>query len=159
MLFAAARAVGWAGDNTTLEHATFGSVMGDNRKPLKTRDGKNIKLRELLDEAEQRAADLLDERNQQRGGDDNESVDPVFTEHEIGEITRRVGIASVKYADLRKRSGQRLRLQLGQDAGDARQHGAVYDVRLCSDSLDLSQGGRALRRAGRLRRRRYDRPG
>ena len=101
ILFAAARAVGWAGENTTLEHATFGSVMGTNRKPLKTRDGKNIKLRDLLDEAEQRAADLLQERNQQRGGDDDESAGPVFTEQEIGEITRRVGIASVKYADLR----------------------------------------------------------
>ena len=101
VLFAAARAVGWAGENTTLEHATFGSVMGTNRKPLKTRDGKNIKLRELLDEAEQRAADLLKQRNEQRGGDDDEAAGSVFTEQEIGEITRRVGIASVKYADLR----------------------------------------------------------
>jgi len=63
MLFAAARALGWAGDDVQLEHATFGSVLGANKKPLKTREGENVKLRELLDEAEKRAYELLKERD------------------------------------------------------------------------------------------------
>jgi len=104
-LFAAARAIGWAGPETTLEHATFGSVLGDDRKPLKTREGENVRLRELLDEAERRARELLDARSdeatERRSGEGEQGTAPSFTEDEKREIARRVGIASVKYADLR----------------------------------------------------------
>ncbi|MBU0616689.1 MAG: arginine--tRNA ligase [Planctomycetes bacterium] len=104
-LFAAARAIGWAGADILLEHATFGSVLGDDRKPLKTREGKNVKLRELLDEAEKRARELLDARSDEateRRSDAGEAgAAASFTEEQKNEIARRVGIASVKYADLR----------------------------------------------------------
>ncbi len=105
MLFATARAVGWAGDDVSLEHASFGSVLGANRKPLKTREGENVKLGELLDEAEKLARELLDARSdeatERRGGGEYDGPVSFFSEEEKCEIARRVGIASVKYADLR----------------------------------------------------------
>jgi arginyl-tRNA synthetase len=119
-LFAATRAAGWAGDDVRLEHATFGSVLGPDRKPLKTREGQNVKLRELLDEAEKRAYELLEKRDEgtkgqrdegtkgqrdeatKRRSDEGEDEGPAaFAEEEKREIARRVGIAAVKYADLR----------------------------------------------------------
>ncbi len=103
MLFAAARAIGWAGDDVQLEHATFGSVLGANRRPLKTREGENVRLRELLDEAEKRAYELLKQRDEGTEGRRDEGEDvarAVFTEGQKREIARRVGIGAVKYADL-----------------------------------------------------------
>jgi arginyl-tRNA synthetase len=104
-LFAAARAIGWAGSDALLEHATFGTVLGDDRKPLKAREGQSVALRDLLDEAERRARELLDTRSDEateRRSDKGEEVTAAsFSEDEKREIARRVGIASVKYADLR----------------------------------------------------------
>jgi len=104
MLFAAARAIGWAGDDVQLEHATFGSVLGANRRPLKTREGENVRLRELLDEAEKRAWNLLEERHEAtkpRTREGEEAQHYTFSDAEKREIARRVGIGAVKYADLR----------------------------------------------------------
>jgi len=96
-LFATARAAGWAGNDVTLEHVAFGSVLGPDRKPLKTREGQNVKLRELLDEAETHAYELLESRSEEG----EEEGPAAFTDEEKREIARRVGIAAVKYADLR----------------------------------------------------------
>ena len=53
MFFAVVRALGWtrpqgARREVTLEHVSFGSVLGEDRKPLKTRSGENVKLREIV---------------------------------------------------------------------------------------------------------------
>jgi arginyl-tRNA synthetase len=97
-----ARAAGWITSAHSVEHVTFGTVMGPDRKPLKTRSGKSVKLRELLDEAERRAIALLDERDA-AGGDDEPAA---LTADEKQHIGRRVGIAAIKYADLsRDRAG------------------------------------------------------
>jgi arginyl-tRNA synthetase len=99
MLFAVVRALGWTrpGDGTRevqLEHVSFGSVLGEDRKMLKTRTGENVKLKELLDEAVQRAEGLLRETEK----------DPAkrrgFGDEEIRRIAETVGISAVKYADL-----------------------------------------------------------
>ena len=71
-----------------LEHIGFGSVLGPDGKPLKTRAGDTIKLAALLDEAEERAAALI----AQEGLD----VEP----QRMTELARTVGIGAVKYADL-----------------------------------------------------------
>jgi arginyl-tRNA synthetase len=77
-----------------LEHVSFGSVLGEDRKMLKTRTGENVKLKELLDEAVQRAEGLLRETEK----------DPAkrrgFGDEEIRRIAETVGISAVKYADL-----------------------------------------------------------
>ena len=89
-LFAVARKAGFAAESTSLEHMGFGTVMGEDGKPFKTRSGGTVKLAELLDEAEQRAGQLVRTKN------------PELPEEELAKIGRVVGIASVKYADLSK---------------------------------------------------------
>ncbi len=71
-----------------LHHVTFGAVTGEDGKALKTRDGGVIKLKALLDEAEERAYALVTEKS------------PEFPETERRDIARAVGIGSVQYADL-----------------------------------------------------------
>lgn len=71
-----------------LHHVTFGAVTGEDGKALKTRSGDVIKLRELLDEAEERAFALVTEKS------------PELPEQERRDIARAVGIGAVQYADL-----------------------------------------------------------
>jgi arginyl-tRNA synthetase len=71
-----------------LHHVTFGAVTGEDGKALKTRSGDVIKLRALLDEAEERAFAIVSEKN------------PELPESERREIARTVGIGAVQYADL-----------------------------------------------------------
>jgi arginyl-tRNA synthetase len=77
-----------------LHHVTFGAVLGENNKPLKTRDGDTIKLKNLLNEAEERALAVVTAKNAERPEADR------FTDDECRAIARAVGIASVQYADL-----------------------------------------------------------
>ncbi|MGD0596943.1 MAG: arginine--tRNA ligase [Sedimentisphaerales bacterium] len=87
MVFAVARKAGWVKPETELVHVTFGSVLGENGKPLKTRSGENVKLKELLDEAIERARKVVEEKN------------PGLSEDEKKKIANAVGIGAVKYAD------------------------------------------------------------
>lgn len=104
MLFAAARLVGWAPEDVVLEHVWFGSVLGEDGKPLKTREGKNVRLRELLDEAESRALRLLEER--EAAAEPSEDERHTLSEDDKRQVARRIGIGAVKYADLsRERKG------------------------------------------------------
>jgi arginyl-tRNA synthetase len=86
MVFATAKMANWAKD-TELVHVTFGSVLGENGKPLKTREGENVKLKELLDEAVERAKAIVEEKNPNLKPDKKE------------QIAKAVGIGAVKYAD------------------------------------------------------------
>jgi arginyl-tRNA synthetase len=87
MLFAVARMAGWAKDETELVHVTFGSVQGPDGRPLKTRSGENVKLKDLLDEAVERAKVVVEEKN------------PELSAEKKDEIAKAVGIGAVKYAD------------------------------------------------------------
>ncbi len=71
-----------------LEHVDFGTVLGENGRPLKTRDGENIKLKDLLNEAVERALRLVTAR------------DSGLTTYEQQNIANVVGVGSVQYADL-----------------------------------------------------------
>ncbi|HWA09776.1 MAG TPA: arginine--tRNA ligase [Opitutaceae bacterium] len=71
-----------------LEHVDFGTVLGENGRPLKTRSGDNIKLKDLLTEAADRAYVLVSEKS------------PEFPEEERRAIATIVGVGSVQYADL-----------------------------------------------------------
>lgn len=77
-----------------LNHVTFGAVLGENGKPLRTRDGGTIRLKDLLNEAEERALAVVREKNLARPESER------FSEDESRAIARVVGIASVQYADL-----------------------------------------------------------
>ncbi len=71
-----------------LEHVDFGTVLGENNKPLQTRDGEHIRLKALLSEARERAYSLVTARS------------PEAPEAERRAIADIVGVASVQYADL-----------------------------------------------------------
>ncbi|GMG87365.1 arginine--tRNA ligase [Biformimicrobium ophioploci] len=89
-VFTVARKAGYASDDTSLEHHPFGTMMGADGKPFKTRTGGTVKLAELLDEAVERADKLVAEKN------------PELAPETRAEIARKVGIGAVKYADLSK---------------------------------------------------------
>jgi len=84
-LFAAARRWGYG---MALEHVGFGTILGEDGKPIKTREGEPVKLEALLDEAEERARAVVRDKN------------PSLSEEEQAHIARVVGIGAVKYADL-----------------------------------------------------------
>jgi arginyl-tRNA synthetase len=85
-LFATARK--WWKDVPDLRHVYFGSILGEDGKPLKTREGAPVKLAALLDEAEERALAVVTEK------------DPELPLEARKQIARAVGIGAVKYADL-----------------------------------------------------------
>jgi len=90
MVFAVADMASWTKRNdykTQLIHVTFGSVLGENGKPLKTREGENVKLKELLNEAVERAQAIVEEKN------------PKLDDKQKKEIAEAVGVGAVKYAD------------------------------------------------------------
>ena len=89
-VFAVARAAGFASENISLEHIAYGTMMGKDGRPFKTRSGDTIKLVDLLDEAIRRAHELVAEKN------------PGLEDAAYSEIAEKVGIAAVKYADLSK---------------------------------------------------------
>ncbi|GAB2506902.1 arginine--tRNA ligase [Microbulbifer agarilyticus] len=88
--FTVARKADYIADSQTLEHCAFGTMMGDDGKPFKTRSGGTVKLAALLDEAVERATALVAGKN------------PELSAEEQAEIGRVVGIGAVKYADLSK---------------------------------------------------------
>ncbi|MAE66701.1 MAG: arginine--tRNA ligase [Phycisphaeraceae bacterium] len=88
MVFQILRQCGWAPDETRLEHVAFGSMLGSDRKPFRTRAGGTVKLVELLDQAAQRAGSVLAEKNAD------------IPEGQRAAIAECVGIGALKYADL-----------------------------------------------------------
>lgn len=89
-VFTLARKANFVPDTVALEHHAFGTMMGPDGKPFKTRSGGTVKLAELLDEAVERAAVLIAEK------------DPDLTEEEKVDVAQKIGIGAVKYADLSK---------------------------------------------------------
>ena len=71
-----------------LAHVWFGSILGEDHKPFKTRDGTAVKLVDVLDEAEQRAMAVVTEKN------------PNLSEEQRRNVARVVGLGAIKYADL-----------------------------------------------------------
>ncbi len=91
-LFAAARLLGYK--DVELQHISFGTVLGEDGRPFKTREGDLVGLESLLDEAVARALKIVSEN------DDAKPDGPELSPQERAEIAQRVGIGAVKYADL-----------------------------------------------------------
>ena len=89
-VFAVAKKANIASEKISLEHIAYGTMMGSDGKPFKTRSGDIVKLIDLLNESVRRAYDLVSEKN------------PDLDESPRQQIAEKVGIASVKYADLSK---------------------------------------------------------
>ncbi|MEE9328114.1 MAG: arginine--tRNA ligase [Cocleimonas sp.] len=89
-VFAVGKKAGFLPEKTQLEHMAFGTMMGKDGTPFKTRTGGTVKLIDLLDEAQSRAFDLVSKKN------------PDLDEESRRSIAKTVGIGAVKYADLSK---------------------------------------------------------
>jgi arginyl-tRNA synthetase len=89
-VFVTGKKAGYVSDAISLEHHAFGTMMGKDGKPFKTRTGGTVKLADLLKEAMERAEKLVRQKNND------------LDDQEIKEIVRKVGIGAVKYADLCK---------------------------------------------------------
>jgi len=91
-VFAAAHKAGYdknsSGAESKLVHAMFGTILGEDNKPLKSRSGENLNLTDLLDEAVTRAHATVAEKN------------PDMPEADRAVISEAVAMAAVKYADL-----------------------------------------------------------
>jgi len=85
-LFAAAQR--WGYSEMKLEHIWFGTILGPDKKPFKSRDGGTMKLKVLLDEAEERAGKIIAEKR------------PELAEADRVRLANVVGLGALKYADL-----------------------------------------------------------
>lgn len=90
MVFETARRAGWLNEDVKAHQLAFGTVLGKDGKPFKTREGVTVRLQDLLDEAVERATAVVREKAEKVG----------LSEEEIVENGRYVGIGAVKYADL-----------------------------------------------------------
>ncbi len=90
-LFAAARR--WGYREVELQHISFGTVLGDDGRPFKTRTGASVGLAGLLDEAVERAYAIVSQNDDAR-------PEPMLSEEERRQVAERIGIGAIKYADL-----------------------------------------------------------
>ncbi|MBN2025006.1 MAG: arginine--tRNA ligase [Pirellulales bacterium] len=91
-LFATVKRLGYS--DVELQHVSFGTVMGDDGRPFRTRSGDTVGLEGLLDEAVERAARIVNEN------DDAKPGGPELPPEARAQVAERVGIAALKYADL-----------------------------------------------------------
>lgn len=102
MVFETARRAGWLNDEVHAVQLAFGTVLGKDGKPFKTREGETVRLVDLLDEAVERATAVVREKAKD------------LSEDEIAERGRQVGIGAVKYADLSTSAARDYKFDLDQ---------------------------------------------
>ncbi|MBB4713443.1 arginyl-tRNA synthetase [Streptomyces luteogriseus] len=102
MVFETARKAGWLGDDVKAHQLAFGTVLGKDGKPFKTREGETVRLVDLLDEAIDRASAVVREKAQD------------LSEEEIAERGTQVGVGAVKYADLSTSANRDYKFDLDQ---------------------------------------------
>ncbi|PZT68878.1 arginine--tRNA ligase [Streptomyces sp. SW4] len=102
MVFETARKAGWLNDDVKAVQLAFGTVLGKDGKPFKTREGETVRLVDLLDEAVDRASAVVREKAQD------------LSEEEIAERGAQVGIGAVKYADLSTSANRDYKFDLDQ---------------------------------------------
>ncbi|WP_199552677.1 arginine--tRNA ligase [Streptomyces sp. N35] len=130
MVFETARRAGWLTDEVTAHNMGYGTVLGADGRPFKTREGETVKLEDLLDEAISRAADVVREK----------ALD--LTEEEIQERAAQVGIGAVKYADLSTSPNRDYKFDLDQMVslnGDTSVY-IQYAYARCQSILRKSEG-------------------
>ncbi|MFD3533576.1 arginine--tRNA ligase [Streptomyces sp. NPDC058664] len=104
MVFETARRAGWLNEDVKAVQLAFGTVLGKDGKPFKTREGETVRLVDLLDEAVDRATSVVREKAEKVG----------LTETEIVENGQYVGIGAVKYADLSTSAARDYKFDLDQ---------------------------------------------
>ncbi|MCZ9346990.1 arginine--tRNA ligase [Streptomyces sp. TRM76130] len=102
MVFETARRAGWLGEDVKAVQLAFGTVLGKDGKPFKTRAGETVRLVDLLDEAIDRACAVVREKARD------------LSEEEITERGTQVGVGAVKYADLSTSANRDYKFDLDQ---------------------------------------------
>ncbi|MET9758776.1 arginine--tRNA ligase [Streptomyces sp. NPDC006372] len=102
MVFETARRAGWLNEDVHAVQLAFGTVLGKDGKPFKTREGETVRLVDLLDEAIDRASAVVREKAQD------------LSEEEIAERGAQVGVGAVKYADLSTSANRDYKFDLDQ---------------------------------------------
>ncbi|MER5358046.1 arginine--tRNA ligase [Streptomyces sp. NPDC002785] len=102
MVFETARRAGWLNEDVKATQLAFGTVLGKDGKPFKTREGETVRLQDLLDEAIDRASTVVREKAKD------------LTDEEITERATQVGIGAVKYADLSTSAARDYKFDLDQ---------------------------------------------
>ena len=120
-LFTAARRLGY--DNVELQHVKFGTVLGDDGRPFRTRSGDTIGLEGLLDEAVACALEIVTANDDAKPGGPNFPATAAPRRRDRGHRRPQVRRPLPE-------PHQRLRVQLRQDAGHDGQHGHVHAIRL-----------------------------
>ena len=88
LIFEAARRMGWLAEGVEAVHVAFGTVLGPDGRPFKTRAGGTVRLMHLIDEAVDSARRTVAER------------EPDLPAAELDLIAEQAGVGAVKYADL-----------------------------------------------------------
>ncbi|MBQ1092295.1 arginine--tRNA ligase [Streptomyces sp. B93] len=104
MVFETARRAGWLNEDVKAYQLAFGTVLGKDGKPFKTREGETVRLVDLLDEAIERATAVVREKDTQHQ----------LTDAEIADRGAQVGIGAVKYADLSTSANRDYKFDLDQ---------------------------------------------
>ena len=86
-VFRVAKDAGFVSEDVSLEHIAFGTMMGKDGKPFKTRDGGTVKLIDLLDEAVVKAKESINNKEE-------------YSQEALNNLAKIIGIGAVKYADL-----------------------------------------------------------
>lgn len=89
-VFAVAKAAGYIGPDQEFTHLPFGWIFKADGTPFKTRDGADVKLIDVINEAIERAYTLVSEKN------------PDLAEEDRRHVARVVGVGALKYAELSK---------------------------------------------------------
>ncbi|MFD0316567.1 arginine--tRNA ligase [Streptomyces flavalbus] len=104
MVFETARRAGWLNEDVKAHQLAFGTVLGKDGKPFKTREGETVRLVDLLDEAIDRATAVVREKDTQHQ----------LTDADITDRGTQVGIGAVKYADLSTSANRDYKFDLDQ---------------------------------------------
>jgi arginyl-tRNA synthetase len=83
----------WGYGDAEFQHLAFGTILGEDGRPFKTRSGTNVGLASLLDEAIERAHKIVCENDDAR-------PEPLLSAEDRRTVAERIGIGAIKYADL-----------------------------------------------------------
>lgn len=135
----------WGYHDLKCQHVSFGTVMGADGKPFKTRSGDNVGLESLIDEAIARAGQIVNENDDRRDT-------PALTGEQRAEVAEIVGVGGIKYADLHHNRDSDYEFQWDKmlaNTGDTATYMQYAYARICGifrevgvdrDTLEASDG-------------------
>ena len=134
----------WGNDDLNCQHVSFGTVMGKDGKPFKTRSGDNVGLESLIDEAITRARQVVDENDDRRD-------EAQLSENQRSQVAEIVGTGGIKYADLHHNRDSDYTFDWGKmlaTTGDTATYMQYAYARICGIFRELNVDRDSLKSAG-----------